>query len=107
MCAVFLFSFSCSRSDAFDDPCIPIRDDFNSRTCNPFARAFPVCNLRVRQQINVITSYIDGSQVYGSDKEFSERLRGGKFILYNFAYCDPRKNFMKSFCPNLFEFTKT
>jgi len=33
-----------------------------------FNRSQPVCNEEVRQQYNILTSYIDASNVYGSDQ---------------------------------------
>ncbi|QDV05057.1 peroxidase [Planctomycetes bacterium Poly30] len=41
----------------------------------PLSRSFPLYVDGVRQQINAITAWIDGSQVYGSDAERAEALR--------------------------------
>ena len=78
------------------DMCVPVRvalDDPDFSTvfgnpgrgpiCHPFARSIPACDdsppaqLTPRQQINALTSFIDGSQVYGSSDELQERLRKG------------------------------
>ena len=53
--------------------------------CHPFAHSIPACDssppgqldARHVQQINAITSWIDGSQVYGSSQELQDRLRDG------------------------------
>ena len=61
----------------------------------PFDRSFYEIIDGVRQQINEITAFIDGSQIYGSDEERMEELRrhdgsgqlktshGGLFPMYN------------------------
>ena len=50
--------------------------------CIPFTRSIPACstngkNIIRRNQINQLTSFIDASNVYGSDNELAERLRLG------------------------------
>ena len=77
----------------FSDACVPIlvpQDDQifgNSTTpsqeCHPFMRSAPACpdsdipagTVPPRQQINDITSFIDGSMVYGSSSDQMENLR--------------------------------
>ena len=77
----------------FNDVCVPIpvpQDDQifgNSTTpaqeCHPFMRSAPACpdsdipagTVPPREQINDITSFIDGSMVYGSSSEQMESLR--------------------------------
>lgn len=51
-------------------------------TCTSFARALPVCQTdfekrerHSRVQINELSSFIDGSQIYGVDLAHSQRLR--------------------------------
>lgn len=59
----------------------------NSGKCLSFSRSIPSCNLEStdslpRGQINQVTSFIDGSQVYGSSRELalSLRLRRGGLL---------------------------
>ena len=72
-------------------PCFPIpvsEDDTRiHRDCLPFTRSSAVCGTGApsllmserggvhREQLNAITSYIDGSQIYGSTTEMANRLR--------------------------------
>ena len=79
------------------DRCVPVpvpSDDDNFATsfgsptagpvCHPFARSLPACDdsppaqLGPREQINALTSWIDGSQVYGSRQNLQDRLRYGR-----------------------------
>ena len=78
------------------DSCVPVRiasDDPEFSTvfgnpdvypvCHPFARSVPACDdappgqMGPRQQLNALTSWIDGSMVYGSCQELQNRLRVG------------------------------
>ena len=79
----------------FTDICHPIRvtdrdpmfglQSPNHGACIPFSRSIAVCEdpaeplvnrgIRTRDQINVLTSFIDGSMVYGSDYDFALKLR--------------------------------
>ena len=78
------------------DTCVPVRiasDDPEFSTvfgnpargpvCHPFARSVPACNSSLtgqmgpREQVNALTSWIDGSQVYGSSQALQNRLRDG------------------------------
>ena len=79
----------------FTDMCkpIPVRDidpvfgigTPNNGKCIAFSRSSAVCadpnrpqvkrGIEDRQQINVLTSFIDGSMIYGSDEELARRLR--------------------------------
>ena len=54
-----------------DDPFFP-----SSFKCLPFTRSDPFCTGGpVREQFNALTSFIDGSNVYGSDEETAIKLR--------------------------------
>jgi peroxidase len=64
---------------------IPTNDFFFARLrqrCMEFVRSMPAerpdCSLGPREQVNQITSYIDASNVYGSDIPTSRRLRLGR-----------------------------
>ena len=74
------------------DTCLPIRvptsdeqfgtDTQNGGQCLSFIRSMPACTgssspveLGGRQQINEITSFIDGSMIYGSDATLAGQLR--------------------------------
>lgn len=73
-----------------DAPCFPIQVPDNdpriSRECLPFSRSSAVCGTGAaslligevgihREQLNAITSYIDGSQIYGSINYTASKLR--------------------------------
>ena len=73
----------CDDASAGDERCLPIdvsKDEyFNSIniTCLHFTRSVPHCeeNGGRRNQLNGITSYVDGSQIYGSDLETAKKIR--------------------------------
>ncbi|XP_053313343.1 eosinophil peroxidase-like [Spea bombifrons] len=81
--STFLKGVDCDTSCVRESPCFPLKippNDpriTNQSDCIPLFRSAPVCNLQspVREQINVLTSFIDGSQVYGSDVPVAEKLR--------------------------------
>ena len=73
-------SFSCDESfEDFEPPCFPIMYPDGSG-CTMFTRSAAACqndneNVTPREQLNTITSFIDGSQIYGSSNHVAERLR--------------------------------
>ena len=72
--------FSCDGSpEDFEPPCFPIMYPDGS-ACTMFTRSAAACqtdneNVTPREQLNTITSFIDGSQIYGSSSEVAKRLR--------------------------------
>lgn len=80
----------CKRSCEYAAPCFPIdipKNDprINNRRCIDFTRSSSVCgsgmtsvffnDVQPREQINQLTSFIDGSQVYGYAINIAEDLR--------------------------------
>ncbi|XP_071989629.1 myeloperoxidase-like [Engystomops pustulosus] len=81
--ATFLEGIDCDTSCAREPPCFPLKippndPRFTNRSdCIPLFRSSPVCNPEspIREQINILTSFLDGSQVYGSDLPLAFALR--------------------------------
>ncbi|XP_072286095.1 myeloperoxidase-like [Pyxicephalus adspersus] len=81
--SAFFEGVDCETSCARAHPCFPLSIPLNDpriknqSDCIPLFRSAPVCNLvtPLREQINVLTSYVDGSQVYGSDSVAATKLR--------------------------------
>ncbi|XP_075052893.1 myeloperoxidase-like [Mixophyes fleayi] len=81
--STFLKGVNCDESCAREPPCFPLRippndPRFTNRSdCIPLFRSSPVCTpgSPVREQINILTSFLDGSQVYGSDFALGTKLR--------------------------------
>ncbi|XP_051925102.1 eosinophil peroxidase-like isoform X3 [Hippocampus zosterae] len=86
----FSNGLDCDESCERTEPCFPILipkngPRFGKQECIPFFRSTATCGsgptgaifggATVRQQLNSLTSYIDGSQVYGSDDEKALELR--------------------------------
>uniref|UniRef100_A0A8B9BRF9 Eosinophil peroxidase n=1 Tax=Anser brachyrhynchus TaxID=132585 RepID=A0A8B9BRF9_9AVES len=73
----------CHTSCAKQPPCFPIKippNDprvKNTRDCLPFIRSAPACDggKAIREQINALTSFLDGSVVYGSEVPLANKLR--------------------------------
>ncbi|KAL1456925.1 hypothetical protein WDU94_001611, partial [Cyamophila willieti] len=80
----------CKKSCAFSPPCFPMEVPPNDprvrkRRCIDFIRSSSICGsgmtsmfwdtVQPREQVNQLTAYIDGSQVYGFTEERSRVLR--------------------------------
>ncbi|KAG6927636.1 myeloperoxidase, partial [Chelydra serpentina] len=73
----------CETSCAKKPPCFPIKippNDpriKNQSDCIPFTRSAPACTMgrAIRNQINALTAFLDGSMVYGSEVLLASRLR--------------------------------
>ncbi|XP_075427629.1 peroxidasin homolog isoform X2 [Ascaphus truei] len=80
----------CGQVCSNDPPCFPITIPENdprasSGRCMFFARSSPVCgsgvtsllldSIYAREQVNLLTSYLDASNVYGSTEQKSQELR--------------------------------
>ena len=94
---------NCEFTEICEPIRVPDRDPIfgigteNNGNCIAFSRSLAACEpedeplltggLTQRQQINVLTSYIDGSMIYGSDEELAKRIRkySGGLLLEGFA----------------------
>ncbi|XP_053941237.1 myeloperoxidase isoform X3 [Cuculus canorus] len=73
----------CETSCDKEPPCFPIKippNDpriKNTKDCLPFSRSAAVCpsGRATREQINALTSFLDGSMVYGSEVPLANKLR--------------------------------
>ncbi|TFJ99392.1 nuclear cap-binding protein subunit 1 [Platysternon megacephalum] len=73
----------CETSCAKEPPCFPIKippNDpriKNQSDCIPFTRSAPACTMgrEIRNQINALTAFLDGSMVYGSEVPLAKTLR--------------------------------
>ena len=64
----------------FDRSCFPIQRSGRRNQCVSFVRSFPVCQgakRESREQISNISSYIDGSMIYGSTYFVAGQVRDG------------------------------
>ncbi|XP_075761167.1 myeloperoxidase isoform X2 [Pelodiscus sinensis] len=79
----FSGAVDCETSCAKEPPCFPIKippNDpriKNQSDCIPFTRSAPACTQgrAIRNQINALTAFLDGSMVYGSEVPLAKRLR--------------------------------
>lgn len=80
----------CKKTCDYAAPCYPIQIPDNdprvqNRRCLDFVRSSAICGsgqtsilfgtVQPREQINQLTTFLDGSQVYGYSKEFANELR--------------------------------
>ncbi|CAG9828281.1 unnamed protein product [Diabrotica balteata] len=77
-------TISCCDYNVFTSPeCFPVRldeeDPFREYnvSCIEFVRSAPAptCCLGSREQLNQVTSFIDGSVIYSADEDFAKKLR--------------------------------
>ncbi|XP_075450672.1 myeloperoxidase [Ascaphus truei] len=80
--STFLQGVDCDVSCVREPPCFPLRIPPNdprirNNDCIPLFRSSPACKKGspVREQMNILTSYIDASQVYGSTNQLATLLR--------------------------------
>ncbi|XP_054825996.1 eosinophil peroxidase-like [Eublepharis macularius] len=88
----FMDGTDCSRACINQNPCFPIQipaGDLHlgegAMECLPFIRSSPACGsgessflvgkLQPREQLNSLTSFVDGSMIYGSTASLASRLR--------------------------------
>ncbi|XP_061179472.1 peroxidase-like protein 3 [Saccostrea echinata] len=74
----------CCGVDKFNEECfpikIPIRDSyFSNQRCMDFARSAPAppddgCHMETREQLNLLSSFIDAGQVYGNSAKIHKKL---------------------------------
>ncbi|KFV59874.1 Myeloperoxidase, partial [Tyto alba] len=73
----------CATSCVKEPPCFPIKIPphdpriKNTKDCLPFFRSASTCTSSrpIRDQINALTSFLDGSMVYGSEVPLANKLR--------------------------------
>ncbi|XP_057310618.1 lactoperoxidase-like [Hydractinia symbiolongicarpus] len=73
-------SAGCGSVTAFTYPCFPLIIRSGGSSCTSLARSVPVCQPKfsprtTREQLNIISSYIDLSQVYSNDIIVHKQLR--------------------------------
>lgn len=87
--------------------CFPIKNQANDphcsgqACCQSFTRSAPVCGTgsgNARLQLNVVTSYLDASMVYGSAVPDAERLRQGALLRTTFFNGHPMLPFNSQGC---------
>ncbi|XP_048581153.1 peroxidasin isoform X2 [Nematostella vectensis] len=88
-------------SEDYESPCFPIMYP-NGDGCTMFTRSAAACqsddkNVRPREQLNTVTSFIDGSQIYGSSLATMVNLR-------NYI---SKKGYLRTSSPDLLPYIKT
>jgi len=73
--------------DVSKDPILMESLPAKSQTCISFSRSDPACNtgIGVREQLNSITAFVDGSNVYGSSERATKLLRIKKIKSDNYG----------------------
>ena len=76
-----MYFHRCKIPTDFAYPCFPIIGSKEKTRCVRLVRSFPACQdptkpRQVRNNVNNITSYLDGSMIYGSEDRHAGRVRG-------------------------------
>jgi len=75
-----------------------------NQTCISFSRSDPACDTGVgrqpgtedvREQLNSISAFVDGSNIYGSSKLFTNKLRANSITDHSLGYLEVHKNNFK------------
>ena len=86
-----LHAFRGFEKNATAPPCFPLLDRAKTRCIN-FTRSSSVClanefgRIKKREQVNELTAFVDGSQVYGSDDGLAKILRSSNGKYFSNAY---------------------
>lgn len=69
----------CDVSNSWQYPCFPLLFDTTTNNCSANGRSTAVCSNRAylspRQQMNALSAFVDGSQIYDNQKAHFELLR--------------------------------
>ena len=86
---IFKFFYRCDVFNSWQYPCFPVLFNTNGSPCSRNGRSHATCSSQAyitsREQMNALSAFIDGSQIYSSDSAMFTRLRStgnGKFNLF-------------------------